>query len=384
MSVSATPVSPAKPHWIVSTHYRVRASSFAYAGVITSVLLSNQLAPQRLWVVLVLLFFVYPHLAYWQARRAPDSRRAEFINLHVDTVLLGLWSGLLGWPLWITFMLCITSTVNRVLVHGFRGSLWAMAAFFGAGSLVWFGWVDGRWRLAEDQVEVMYLCAIGTFVYLLGVAQIAYARTASLRKTRQELQRRVAEVESLQVQLLEQAIRDPLTQLYNRRHFDPSFEREWARCQRQRQVMSLMLLDIDHFKKVNDQYGHEAGDEVLRAVAQTLTRFFRDEDLVARLGGEEFSVLMPGIGAEACVQRAEALRERLAAQRTALPSGAELSVTVSIGVASYPAQGDDPAHLMRSADQALYAAKRAGRNAVRLGDSPVAQPANPDPQVPPT
>ena len=384
MSLSAAPASTTKPHWIVATHYRVRATSFAFAGLVTSVLLSNQLAPQRLWVVLVLLFFIYPHLAYVHARRAQDSRRAEFLNLHIDTVLLGLWTGLLGWPLWITFMLCITSTVNRVLGHGFRGGLWAMAVYFGAGSVVWFGWTDGRWRLAEDQVEVMYLCAIGTFVYLMGVAQIAHARTASLRKTRQELQRRVAEVENLQEQLLDQAIRDPLTDLYNRRHFDPSFEREWARCQRQHQVMSLMVLDIDHFKKVNDQHGHDAGDEVLRAVAHTLTQFFRNEDLVARLGGEEFAVLMPGIGAEACVQRAEALRERLAAQQVALPHGGELAVTVSIGVASYPAQGEDPAHLMRSADQALYAAKRGGRNAVRLGDLAGEQSGRPSTQVPPT
>jgi len=349
------------PHWIVGTHYRVRASSFAFAGVLTAFTMWSQYTPLHLWFFLVGLFFVFPHLAYWHARRALDSRRAEFTNLHIDTVLLGIWSGLLGWPLWFTFMLSITSTVNRVLVHGIRASVAALAVFFGVGAVAWFGWPQGRFRLAENQIEVIYLCAIGTFVYLLGVAQIAHRRTASLRRARRELQDRIHDVESLQSQLLEQAVRDPLTQLYNRRHFDPSLQREWARCERQEQCMSLMVIDIDHFKRVNDEQGHDVGDQVLKALAAILARFFREQDLVARLGGEEFAVLMPGITAVECARRAQALRQRVAAEKVPLPGGGSLVVTVSVGVASYPGGFDSHEAFSRAADQALYAAKHGGR-----------------------
>ena len=359
-------------HWIVSTHYRVRATSFAFAGVLISVLLSNQLAPLYLWWVLGFLFFIYPHLAYWHARRAQDSRRAEFLNLHVDTVLLGLWTGMLGWPLWITFMLCITSTVNRVLVRGFRASLWAMVVFFGAGCLVWFGWREGRWRLAEDQIEVSVLCALGTFVYLLGVAQIAYSRTASLRKTRRELQQRVVEVESLQEKLIEQTIRDPLTGLFNRRHLEPTLAREVARCRREGRPLSVMLLDVDHFKRINDGHGHAVGDEVLRQMAAVLSRSVREEDLACRYGGEEFVLVLPSMAAGHALERAEALRRALGELLIPLEGGGRLRLTVSIGVATYPEAGTTPDHLLRAADEALYAAKHAGRDVVKVfGQTPL-------------
>lgn len=370
---STPPSAPPAPHWIVGTHYRVRGTSFAFAGILTTFTMWTQYTPAHLWVFLAFLFFIYPHLAYGHARRSADSRQAEFTNLNVDTVLLGVWTGLLGWPLWFTFMLSITCTVNRVLVFGIRSSVGALAVFFGVGALAWFGWPDGRFRLAENQIEVIYLCAIGTFVYLLGVAQIAHRRTASLRKARHELQDRIHDVESLQSQLLEQAVRDPLTQLYNRRHFDPSLQREWARCERQEQCMSLMVIDIDHFKRVNDEQGHDVGDQVLKALAAILARFFREQDLVARLGGEEFAVLMPGITSVECARRAEALRQRVAAEKVPLPGSGALVVTVSLGVASYPGGFDSHEAFSRAADQALYAAKHSGRNAVGVWDAGRAQ-----------
>ena len=124
-----------------------------------------------------------------------------------------------------------------------------------------------------------------------------------------------------------------------------------------------MAIDIDHFKRVNDMLGHEAGDEALRGIAQELARCVREEDIACRSGGEEFIVILPGTGEQALHQRAEAVRSGI--EKARIRAGAEtLQLTVSIGLATFPANGEADAALLRAADAALYEAKAAGRNRV--------------------
>ncbi|MBI4184049.1 MAG: diguanylate cyclase [Proteobacteria bacterium] len=160
------------------------------------------------------------------------------------------------------------------------------------------------------------------------------------------------------------ALRDPLTGLLNRRGFEARLAEEVGRCRRYGRPLSLAMLDLDHFKKVNDTYGHPVGDEVLAAVAARLTAGMRGNDIAARYGGEEFIVLLPETTAEAALTVAERLRRRLAETPVATAAGRALPVTVSIGVAAFPGVGEGAEALIAAADRALYAAKEAGRNRV--------------------
>ncbi|WP_342132317.1 sensor domain-containing diguanylate cyclase [Hydrogenophaga sp. OTU3427] len=168
----------------------------------------------------------------------------------------------------------------------------------------------------------------------------------------------------MEAQLERLARTDMLTSLSNRRDFYDQAEREIARARRHGVALSLMLLDIDHFKQVNDVHGHAAGDEVLRHLSRTVGQVLRETDLPARLGGEEFAVLMPDTDLDSAADVAERLRLKLGNTPAVLGSGAALAYTVSIGVAAW-AQGDtDVDAALQRADAALYRAKHGGRNQV--------------------
>jgi two-component system cell cycle response regulator len=164
-------------------------------------------------------------------------------------------------------------------------------------------------------------------------------------------------------QLYESAMRDPLTGVYNRRCLDQRSREELAYAQRHRSPLSLILLDLDHFKKVNDTYGHPAGDAVLRHLGDIIPRFLRKEDVAARYGGEEFAILARGIGVEGARVLAERLRKRIADAPVRFGQ-LTISITASVGVATMDAGKSytDAAALLAAADEALYRAKGNGRN----------------------
>lgn len=173
--------------------------------------------------------------------------------------------------------------------------------------------------------------------------------------------------------LRDQSVRDPLTGLYNRRYLEETLEREIRRAVRSEHLLGVLMLDLDHFKKFNDTYGHEAGDTVLRETAAFLGRSVRAEDIVCRFGGEEFVIILPMADIRTTKARAERIRSKLR-EVTILHQGTAVGlVTVSVGVAELPQHGTTPKTLLEAADAAMYAAKRAGRDRVVLaGELPVA------------
>jgi diguanylate cyclase (GGDEF)-like protein len=176
--------------------------------------------------------------------------------------------------------------------------------------------------------------------------------------------RQLAQIRALKGLLEEQAIRDPLTGLYNRRYLDDALERELVRAQREGYPVSVVMLDLDRFKALNDTYGHPAGDAVLVALATLLREHVRAGDLACRWGGEEFLLVLPNMPLAAAAERADVLRARFAAVETA--AGArKISARLSAGVAACPEHGTSPAALIAAADAALYGAKREGRDRVR-------------------
>ena len=164
--------------------------------------------------------------------------------------------------------------------------------------------------------------------------------------------------------LRNQSIRDALTGLFNRRYMEESLERELRRAVRNNQSVALLMLDIDHFKRVNDTFGHQAGDTLLRAFGEFLKQRTRGQDVVCRYGGEEFVLVLSGSSVDGACQLAEILRKEvrhLAVQHAGQVLG---EINISIGVSAYPNQGATPEELLRAADQALYRAKSEGRDRV--------------------
>lgn len=159
------------------------------------------------------------------------------------------------------------------------------------------------------------------------------------------------------------SVTDELTSLYNRRYFFQKFREEIERAWRYSRQLSVLLIDIDNFKKYNDIYGHEQGDDILRSFSNRLRKIVRENDIVARLGGEEFVIIMP----EANHKMASDLAERLRLDVTKYPfKNTNRKFTISIGVAGFPSDAQDMTRLLRKADHALYEAKRKGKNRVCL------------------
>lgn len=169
--------------------------------------------------------------------------------------------------------------------------------------------------------------------------------------------------------LRNESVRDALTGLYNRRFMEETLEIEERRALRHGTAIGVIMLDIDHFKRFNDTYGHEAGDAVLRAIGQFLQDHVRDGDIACRFGGEEFTIILPGAGIDVARERGERLRERLSHLEINLADGQVGHVTASLGTAAFPLHGQSCQAVIKVADEALYQAKKQGRNRMVVADS---------------
>ncbi len=179
-----------------------------------------------------------------------------------------------------------------------------------------------------------------------------------------------AKLERSQAALQEMATRDSLTKVYNRREFYRRVKEEVSRAQRYGHMLSVMILDIDNFKDINDSYGHVSGDNTLKIVASLLEREVRPVDLVARYGGDEFGLLLPETPKASAHTLAERICKAIADHPAAAGQGKEVVATVSIGVATFPQDGESEDSLILAADNLLYTAKRAGRNRVCCSVTP--------------
>jgi diguanylate cyclase (GGDEF)-like protein len=173
----------------------------------------------------------------------------------------------------------------------------------------------------------------------------------------------------LQERLRDQAIRDPLTSLFNRRYMEESLERELRRAQRRSMPLGVIMIDIDHFKRFNDTFGHAAGDTLLREIGGLLQKHTRGEDIACRYGGEEFTLILLEASAGDTEHRAALLREeagRLQVEYGHQPLG---NITISVGVAVFPDHGSTVESLLKASDAALYRAKAGGRDRVMVAST---------------
>jgi len=234
---------------------------------------------------------------------------------------------------------------------------------------VWRGQIINRRKDGSEYHEEQTIAPVmdrqGQVIHFIAIKQDVTERVLAeqaLREARDELALRVAEVEALHALLREQAIRDVLTGLHNRRYLDETLPRELSRAVRDGQPITLVMLDIDHFKQINDSHGHAHGDRVLSDMGQLLRGHSRQSDIACRYGGEEFVMVLVNATAEEARQRAEDWRHRLS-QAVFEAGEQQFSVTVSAGIAQW-LPGEQAAELFARADTALYRAKHAGRNCV--------------------
>jgi diguanylate cyclase (GGDEF)-like protein len=224
--------------------------------------------------------------------------------------------------------------------------------------------IQGAAEVADGDLAVDLPSAKGEVGELTDVFNHMVER---LRLGRQELDAMNETLRQKNEELERLSTSDSLTGLYNRRYLTQRLAEELVRSYRHKGSFSVLMADVDEFKKYNDAFGHPAGDEVLRKVAGILLNSTRSEDCTARYGGEEFAVLLTGTSGDVANEVAERIRARVEAQQFA-----GRKITLSIGFAEFPANGQTAEEVIANADEALYAAKRAGRNRViRAGSQPV-------------
>ena len=250
----------------------------------------------------------------------------------------------------------------------FYDELWATVR----SGAIWQGSIINRHKDGSEYHEEQTIAPVhdraGTITHFIAIKQDVTERVRSenlLRETRDELSRRVTEVEALHAQLRELAVRDSLSGLFNRRYLDETLPRELAKAGRDRTSVTLVMIDIDHFKRVNDTHGHTIGDRMIAELGGILRAHSRVYDVACRYGGEEFAVVMLAAGLKDGVACADGWRQSFGA--VAVPAGTSTAqATLSAGVAEWT-RDETAEELLARADSALYQAKRAGRNRIISG-----------------
>lgn len=319
------------------------------------------------WLDLVTMAF-FAVLLLFRKYLVPEAKLGQLTPTLLALVCLlmaGLWSYLAQWfmPSVTLYALgcCFVGTLLLIrpaatlLIYGlsFAAMYWALGQSPVTGLL-----------LATERLYAGFASALGVVLSLVLWHRFA---TAELLRIKVQAQRQQLEMQNHQLQNM--AMLDALTGLLNRRAFEMQAEQAISRARRDGTCLAALMLDLDHFKHINDQYGHPAGDAVIKLTADVLVASVRDTDLVARVGGEEFMVLLPGTSPQAALEVAEKIRQRVEHTRQALNSTEHIYVSTSVGVAcSAAGKVCSFEELYAQADQALYEAKRLGRNRVAQSD----------------
>ncbi|EIK98282.1 hypothetical protein PMM47T1_03424 [Pseudomonas sp. M47T1] len=291
---------------------------------------------------------VWPHIAYQLARRSPAPFEAERRNLLCDALFCGFWVATLHFnPLPSITLLSMVTMNNvaggglRLFVHGLAAQVLGMLVAITVFGLGWAPQSSPAQVLACLPMLTLYPLAVGWVCYRLAIQLSEHKRTLStLSRT------------------------DSLTGLLNHGAWKDALNSKFRHCQRDHSQAVLALIDIDHFKDINDTFGHIVGDEVLRHLSVQLQRNLRDTDLAGRYGGDEFCVILPGVTIAQATEVMERLRQVFGDYRHHQVE--RLRVSLSIGLAACRVELCDPAAWLDEADKALYVAKNTGRNRVNI------------------
>lgn len=298
------------------------------------------------WAWMVINAFVWPQLAYLWSRRASNSLRSERRNLLFDSFCGGFWVGAMHFNPLPSVTTLSMMTMNNVAIGGPRFMLagWVAQALGIGASLLMFTPAF----IAVTTVAQLYACLPILMLYPLALGWICYRQAVTLARHKREL--------------LALSRTDSLSGLLNHGAWKDHLEIEFQRCRRGPAGAAIALIDIDHFKTINDTYGHVTGDIVLRQLSKVLRQNLRATDLAGRYGGDEFCVILPDMPLNRAAEVMEALRDRFNA--LGYVQDPTLRVSLSIGLAPYLPNHADSISWLNDADQALYEAKNNGRNCV--------------------
>ena len=332
--------------------YPLRALGMGLAGLVVGVVLWERNAGLAAWLCMAAISFVWPHVAHLLSRRSADPYRAEIRNLLVDSALAVVLVTLMHFNL-LPSVLLVTLTMVDKITTGIRG-LWARSLPGMAGAAVAGAAFNGFQWAPETSMPVILACLPVMVLHTLSVNLVSY-----------RLIRRV----SRQNQLLDELRRiDALTGLYDRGHWQEQAEATLRRHHATDEPACLVMLDIDHFKQINDQHGHTVGDEVLRALARIVLSNVRATDCAGRYGGDEFAIVLRGMHLDGATAVAHRIREQV--QALQLHDMPGLQFTTSMGVATADHRHSSLRAWTNAADAELYQAKAAGRNRVSASSMP--------------
>jgi len=313
--------------------------------------------PGWIWALLLVNGFVWPHLAYQWATRSKFPYDAEQRNLVYDALFSGFWAATLQFTPLTTVTLLSMVAMNNVAAGGKRLLIrGACAQVLGAGiGALLFGL---QFNPSVSLVQV-YACLPMLTLYPMAIGMVCYQLAIKLS----EHKRALSALSRI----------DSLTGLLNHGSWKDLLHLKFHKCQQQQSHATIALIDIDHFKQINDTHGHIVGDAVLRQLSLELRRNLRENDLAGRYGGDEFCVILPRMPLEQAAQVMERMRETFSNYRN--PQIPELRVSLSIGLAGFQPSFTNAAMWLDAADRALYAAKDTGRNRVNVSDEKVAHSA---------
>lgn len=303
-----------------------------------------QAPPGEWWLILVGWAFVWPHLAWQRACRSADPRGSEILNLKVDAIIAGIWIGLMGASVLPSAALVMMIGMNMMGAGGVRLFIAGMALTV-LSSLVTLQLCATPLTWANSPLETGLALPV-IVLYPLLFAWISYLTAIRLAEHKLRLEK--------------MSTRDGMTGVFNRRHWEMLLHSAFDTCRRNQSPATMLIIDIDHFKSINDTWGHDVGDEAIIAVTRQIQLTLRAGDIIGRFGGDEFAVIMGGTPAESAIAAMSRVHERL--KSLTLPNAPQVRLRISVGIAPWAPAFGHYREWLKAADVALYKAKNAGRN----------------------
>lgn len=326
--------------------YPLRVSYLTLGGIVVAASLAYHPNNLAWWAFTAVSALVWPHIAFLHSRHHQDPFHAEYVNCLVDALIIGCWIALMHWSLLPSFCILAIGVADRFytgLKRRWASTLLALLS----GMLLMSALIHPapQWD-APLVVQLSLLPLI--------ILHSAYASWSTSRMLK------ILARQNLQLRLLGRI--DPLTTVYSRDYWWKKARTALQQHRSQQEQTSLLVIDIDHFKTVNDVYGHIVGDEVLKQIGLCIRNCLRNKDIAGRYGGDEFTVLCKNASAEEAYTVALRIRDKLAQMR--IREYPDLRISASIGVAAADASFESVTEWIKAADSALYSAKSAGRDQV--------------------